>query len=857
MLGRRIGSYEIRRLIATNPGEALYLAAHIDPQAHKEAVIRIFRLQTSEARTLERFRIWMEALLTLEHPNIGRIFDGGVTEDGQPYLVSEHVEGVSIDAYCAAHRLPLSQRIRLLLQVADTLHFAHTRLVAHLNLKPANILITADGVLKLLDFGPGFLLLCPENRPQTAGGAWPTGALEYVAPELLLGKPVTVAADIYSVGVILYELLVGRWPYTCEIPTEAALTDAICQSEPQPPSQALYRSEPWTATGPNRAYLTPDEIAAERSARAAGLRRRLAGDLDAILLKCLLKNPAQRYASAAELAADLQRFLERRPVLARRLTPGYWFNRLAARHRVAFAGATAAVLLGVAALAAMLIQAGWAQRERSLAQSRFSELRQLLGDSLFEIHEAIRDLPGAGSVDEMLIEREAKYLAWLSEAVKGDARLELDQAEAYLRLGAVQSARSARNLARAKQASESYNQARRLAAALLEREPGNLRAKRCLALAQVRQGPVLARLGSFSEALSSVRAGVQALQAIAAARPGGTAIHQDLAFAYETAADLLGTAGATGLIDSAQALNHLQDAAVEWRQVLRHDPNHYRARRSLAVIRSKMGDVRRFGRDLERAAADYMEAADALAALWKETHREELRRLRASISGKLGDILFERGSVEAALERYREQLVLLEGISDLAPDDPAVLHDLAAAYLCVANAELSLGRLPSARAGARRAVELYDKLGDEAQLAAALLLSGNVLAAMKQPAEALKLTQQGLALAKKLAEQPAATPTALHAYADALLTCRPELQRNPKIALHYAEQAVKRTSGLNVPFLLTLAEAHYALGNLASAVQTLEKALALLPPAPSSLRARLQARLNQYRKDLSPATPPI
>ena len=315
------------------------LAERADGAYDQRAAVKILDpLRLGSREVAERLLAERRLLARLVHPSIARLLDGGTAPGGEPFFVMELVEGQRIDEYVAAHRLDLATTLRLFLDVCAAVEYAHRNLIVHRDLKPSNVLVTADGVAKLLDFGIAKLLdpaLDPEAAVETRHGHSPM-TIRYAAPEQVRGEPVTVATDVYALGVLLYELLTGTSPYGEDSRTLPALLRAVCEREPLPPSTVDLTLPLLTAPA-----------AAEGKERGRPRRRRaLRGDLDAIVLKALRKEPTERYGSVAELADDLRRHLDGRPVLARRGSRLYRATKFVRRNRWPLAtGAAALVLL--------------------------------------------------------------------------------------------------------------------------------------------------------------------------------------------------------------------------------------------------------------------------------------------------------------------------------------------------------------------------------------------------------------------------------------------------------------------------------------------------------------------------------
>jgi serine/threonine-protein kinase len=363
--GQLVGRYRLERCIGWGGMGTVYLATRADAEFSQRVAIKLVKRGMDSDEILRRFRAERQTLAALHHPNIALLLDGGVTDSGQPYLVMEYVEGEPIDRYCDRHRLPVEARLALFLTICDAVRHAHQNLVIHRDLKPANILVSRDGIPKLVDFGIA-KLIAPGERPHATTPQERRLTPEYASPEQVTGRPVTTSSDIYSLGVILYELLCGHQPYRFPTRTPAEIERVVADGTASLPSEAVTRVE-GNAPDDARVVVTPDGVGQARSARPDALARRLRGDLDTIVLMALRKEPERRYASVDHLAGDIRRHLAGLPVSAHRDTFGYRFAKFARRHRVGTAlGAVAVLLLG-AAVSTVIWQARVASRQRDAA----------------------------------------------------------------------------------------------------------------------------------------------------------------------------------------------------------------------------------------------------------------------------------------------------------------------------------------------------------------------------------------------------------------------------------------------------------------------------------------------------------
>jgi len=349
MAGKRIGAYRIIREIGQGGMAVVYLAERADDQYRKHVAIKMLKPGTKKDEILRRFRNERQTLASLDHPSIVRLLDGGSSDEGLPYLIMEYVEGVRIDEYCDTRRLSIAERLRLFRAVCLAVQYAHETLVIHRDLKPGNILITKEGVVRLLDFGIA-KVLNPQWSPDTTltRTDWRPMTPEYASPEQVRGSPVTKTTDIYSLGVLLYELLTGHRPYRVRHDSVLEIERYRYNEEPPKPSVAVSRiDEKASHDGSTRTVITPQLVAEARAIRPEELPRCLRGDLDTIVMKAIRTEPEHRYASAEEFAKDIERYLSGLPIKARKPTLFYHGGKFVHRHRESLT--TALLILAVTA----------------------------------------------------------------------------------------------------------------------------------------------------------------------------------------------------------------------------------------------------------------------------------------------------------------------------------------------------------------------------------------------------------------------------------------------------------------------------------------------------------------------------
>ncbi len=376
--GKRCGPYRLIREIGRGGMGEVYLAARDDDQYKKQVAIKLVRRGMDTDTIILRFLNERQILAGLDHPNIARLLDGGTTEEGLPWLAMEYIEGEPIDVCCDRNQLSIADRLKLYRTVCAAAHYAHQNLVIHRDLKPSNILVTADGTPKLLDFGIAKILAPDFHNQTTAQEATAMRLMtpSYASPEQIKGETITTASDVYSLGVILYELLSGHRPYHITGRSPHEIERIVCEEEPTRPSLAVTRPET-APDGGMRATITPEQVGRARNDQPKLLRRQLAGDLDNIVLMALRKEPQRRYASVEQLSEDIQRHLDGMPVMASRDTFAYRSAKFVRRNKM-FVAAMALVMLSL--LTGIIIavwQARVTREQATIAQRERDKTRRI------------------------------------------------------------------------------------------------------------------------------------------------------------------------------------------------------------------------------------------------------------------------------------------------------------------------------------------------------------------------------------------------------------------------------------------------------------------------------------------------
>ena len=388
LIGEHIGPYRLVRRVASGGMGVIYLADRANEDFKQRVAIKVIKRGMDTEDILRRFRRERRTLARLAHPYIARLIDGGATDDGRPYLVMEYIDGRPIDQYCDDRALDIHARLELFQRVCEAVQFAHANLIVHRDLKPSNILVTEDGTPKLLDFGIAKLLQDPDvsDAAETADRSR-LMTPRYASPEQARGGAITTATDVYALGLILYELLTGHRAYRIDTRERSEVERVICEEEPVRPSTVISRVETArTEEGVTRS-VTPESVSMTRGGRADRLRRRLAGDLDNIVLMALRKEPERRYPTVRQFSLDLGNYLDRRPVAARPDTFAYRASKFVERNRAGVATAALVVVSLVAGIVATSLESSRAWRAEKSASHRL-ETYQAMNNLLLEIFES-------------------------------------------------------------------------------------------------------------------------------------------------------------------------------------------------------------------------------------------------------------------------------------------------------------------------------------------------------------------------------------------------------------------------------------------------------------------------------------
>lgn len=682
---KKIGRYKIISELGKGGMGSVFLAEREDlPQ---RVAVKIIKRGLDSEDILRRFHHEREILAALEHPNIARLIDGGTTDDGLPFYVMEYVEGIPIDEYCK--NANLEEKLQLFRQVCKAVSFAHARLIVHRDLKPSNIIVNKEGTAKLLDFGIAKLL--SDNDFGKKGTATSLGMMtpNYASPEQIRGETVTTATDIYSLGVILYELLTGVLPYDLTDKTLDKVFQIINQTETAKPSE-----------NPNSKIPNP---------------KSLSGDLDNIILKSLKKEPERRYQSVIDLSDDIRRYLVGLPVSARPDTFRYRASKFIQRNKIAVVAASLVFLSLIGGIIGIYYQYTVAKRQKTLAEKRFADVRELANKVVFRYHDEIAKFPGATGLREELVNDAVKYLDSLNAEQIEDNQLKLELAKAYEKIGDVQGRPYAANLGKSEDALVSYQKAVDILKIAAEKAPKEFALKRELVRALIRLIALKARLGKndYQDELTPI-INLQ-IEVNDADRSNPNQNANELAEAYIMQADYLWANNRDRIEIYKKAFDLLENIADKPLEI-QHQFSRVCQRIGTNYIWNgneflKNGDKEKASENYRNALPFNQKMFDSIKAeIALEGETQNLQRLLAGANQNLGENYFKLGENEKGLQMLQTNLEISLKLAQADEKNTEAQIDVANAYASFTDAFKQFGDFQKALESNTKALEIFEKL---------------------------------------------------------------------------------------------------------------------------------------------------
>jgi serine/threonine protein kinase/tetratricopeptide (TPR) repeat protein len=823
---RTFGQYRSVRQIGEGGMGAVYLAERSDGQFTRRAAIKVIQGSLANEEMRMRFLSERQILANLQHPGIASLLDGGVTPAGEPYLVMEYIEGLPLDGFCDQHRLTVEQRIDLFLKVCSAVDFAHRHLIIHRDLKPSNILVDHAGNAKLLDFGAA-KLLGPVPVDRTRQFLTP----RYASPEQMRGASAAVSMDVYALGVILYELLTGHWPFGDPSDMASNLRRATVGAEPAPPTVTRQAAE-------------------ARSTSEHTLRKTLSGDLTAILSKALEFDVPRRYGTVAELAADVQRFRSGQPVLARPQTTAYKVRKWIGRNPLqSFAAglAVAAILAGI----------GLREQQRLIAERRFDELRSLARYQIFDLQEQMYFYGSPLPVRKVMAERSMQALEQLSRESTPNFDLQADLTDGFTQLAELLGNPLRSNLGEPAQGRKALDRARQMNN-LLQAMNGPNRIKQG-AKARLELQEAMYDLGASRtrERLDRVR---QSMEAWEAASDPASMSPRELARMANFYLILAVNQG---------QIHGVVDTYRKEESVLPH------ARRLVDLAQRKdPADplLRFFGLHIAVTEAEELSNRDSNAGRNKllelsnsidnfdsaESSAERVRFLRARILGSLGWLEGQMKLYEPALNHLERCTTVWRQLVEGNPSQVNLRYELAGAYRDKGFVSGYAGKHNEAAFAMQDAISEYKRLQPglyRRQIGELQVRLGAELNAAGRVDEARPAIRAGQDLLVELAARPDSNPRELMLAARYLIDVPlPDLRR-PQLALDLAQRADK-ISPRDAMVIEILARAYAMNGRRQEALDAVAQFKSLVPPTSIVAQQQVEAIAREVDGILASTAPP-
>ncbi len=690
VIGLQIGRYKVISELGSGGMGTVFLAERADGEFEQKVALKLIKNGLGSDTILRRFVSERQILASLNHPNIAHLIDGGTTDDNLSYFVMEYVKGETIIEFARSRNLGIEERLDLFHKVCSAVIYAHQNLVIHRDLKPTNILVNSEGSPKLLDFGIAKLLKA-ENNGDTATQHF-VFTPEYASPEQIRGENLTTATDIYSLGVILYELLTGVRPFTFEGKNFGQIIQTATKTNPVKPSSVSK-------------FESGDSETQEHDQKSKiKIQKLLKGDLDNIILKALKKEPERRYLSVEQFSEDLRRYLKGLPVFARQDTWSYRAEKFTRRNKLVVGAMTVAIIALIGGILATGMQARRANVERDKAERRFNDVRTLANSFIFEVNEKIGESPIKAR--ELLVNRAVEYLDKLAAEAGNDLSLQSELAAAFEKIGDIQAeyfgsglgdtvgaleshkksllirkklssyapdevhhtlalASSHMKIAdlsvtsgKMQAALENYDSAVAAIEAEHQKNPNDQNVKRELARAYAKLGQGILRTGSISKSLENYERAADILKEVAVADPTNYKLHHNVGV-YES---YIGYAKLE-MGEPNEALNHFLTAFIIDEQIWQTDPTNLENRRSLSISHMWAGVAMRHLQRFDESVNHIQKALDIQQELYNldKANVGEVNSL-ADCNLELGWTISESGKPKEAVKYFEKAISLYENI---------------------------------------------------------------------------------------------------------------------------------------------------------------------------------------------------
>jgi len=710
LVGQNVGVYRIVCELGYGGMGAVYLAERSDGKFAQRVALKLLKRELNTSSLRRRFQQEQEILASLEHPHIARLLDAGTTADKIPFLAMEYVEGLPIDDYCRSQNLDLNQRLDLFRKVCAAVNFAHRNLIVHRDLKPSNILVNKDGIPKLLDFGIS-KIISAEFEQINSATVTKLGAMtpSYASPEQLQSKSVTTATDIYSLGVILYELLSSHRPFEAKEGDLQEIYQAVIEYEPPPPSVVIADFGFGISDAENQKTSVPHQTKNQnlRTNPQSAIRHpQLKGDLDNIILKALRKEPERRYSSAENLAEDIHRHQRGLPVTARPNTFFYRAEKFYKRNKAGVIGTVLIALAIIAGIVATLWQAQVARAESAKAEKRFNDVRKLANSYIFDVYPEIENLEGSLKAREKILTNALEYLDGLSNEAGGDLELQSELATGYEKIGDVQGALNNSSFGNTQAGLDSYERGRKLREAVYAANPTNLEAKEKLAANYYTTARTLWNNNQAKEAEEMFDKGLRLRRELVAAQPDAVEFQNRLAV-------LLIDYGAIPVFNSqTEKALVLFDEALQIVEKLRlKEPENSDFKKTLTRLLRIMSKAKASIGDYEggiRGLTQAVEVSKELAAQFPNDFR--VQRSVWLTDTIICELFIEKRDGQKAVEACLPTIGFPKTALEKEPENGVVAYDLAISHFNTARAYRLAEKYPQTIEQSEKAIAVMSKL---------------------------------------------------------------------------------------------------------------------------------------------------
>lgn len=693
-IGKEINGYKIIDRIGAGGMGTVYLAERLNSDFKQKVALKIIKRGMDSEAILQRFAMERRILSTLRHPNIAHLLDGGISSEDLPFFVMEYIDGKPVNQYCRENEVDLESRLKIFRQICSAVENAHQNLIVHRDLKPSNILITADGTPKLLDFGIA-KLLSDDSNPNNTITQGKMFTPDYASPEQILGRSVTTATDIYSLGVILYELLTSHHPFNTKGKSYEEIVRGICETEPPKPS---HTSENHYLTGENKIETT--QVA----------KSKLRGDLDNIILKALQKEPAERYGSVQQFSEDILRFLQGLPILARPQTIKYRLGKYTKRHKAGVFAATLIFLSLISGISLAAWQAVTASRERAKAEHRFDEVRKLANSILFDHYERIKNLPGATEARAKLVSDALTYLDSLAQEAADNPQLQRDLVAAYQKLGDIQGgAVEGGNLGDETAARENYLKALAIQEKLAVADVSNIQDQRSLGKLYLNISEFFEKENERPIQASYVEKGLQIFQDLKNKNANRPQAQNDLAKALWSWANIIRLKG-----DNENSINTYIQAAQIYQTLSDETGNLKLYGRNAALTYKNIGSLYYLENDYPKAFKEYQKAflIDQQNAAQSAENVESQMDLAFSHKN-LAQAFYKLDETEKAFEELRSAIAIQEKIVAVDTQNKFAVRSLFNSYVGIAEIYTDKKDFETANSYYQKAKSILDANGKQ------------------------------------------------------------------------------------------------------------------------------------------------